>query len=187
MARPALLTAILLAVLAQPVLLAGCGEDDAAAPSVDESPLPAEPGEPTDSPEPVEPPPDEPIAPARPVGPTLAPGDAEELAHLAAETWALGMGGVLESAPSCSPGAADLAYCEATVVFEDNPGNVQTCALPLAVVATRGRTGPYEHPASPYGGGGIEQEDFELPSGGLGTYEVGDSSECEQAQYESGF
>jgi hypothetical protein len=97
------------------------------------------------------------------------------------------MTGALQCPPACSADGPSVAFCEAPLAFELNPGNVQTCSLPLAVVATQGRTGPYEHPASPYGGGGIEQEDFQLSSGGLGTYEIGDTSECERAQYESGY
>jgi len=144
----------------------------------------APPDDPAD--EPADDPEDEPVdEPA--AGPELEPGDAEALAEQAANDWALGMGGTLEGPLSCAADGPSLAYCEAPLAFELNPGNVQPCSLPIAVVATQGRTGPYEHPASPYGGGGIEQEDFELPSGGLGTYEIGDSSECEQALNDSGY
>jgi hypothetical protein len=96
------------------------------------------------------------------------------------------MSGTLRASPTCSLDEPSLAFCEAELQFELNPGNVQTCSLEIAVVATQGRTGPYENPASPYGGT-IEQEDFQLPSGGLGTYELGDTSACEQAQFESGY
>jgi hypothetical protein len=135
----------------------------------------------------VPPPEPEPEPVDQPDAPVLEPGDAEALAADAANTWALGMSGNVAGEPSCSPDGPSVALCEVPLAFELNPGNAQPCVLPVAVVATRGRTGAYQHPVSPYSSATIEQEDFQLPSGGMGTYEYGDTSGCDQAQYESGY
>ena len=177
--RPALLIAAVVATLAPSMLLGACGGGDSAADGGDGTTV--VPPEPEPDPEPQPQPVEEPDAPV------LAPGDAEALAASAANTWALGMSGNVDGEPSCSADGPSVALCEVPLAFELNPGNVQTCVLPVAVVATRGRTGAYQNPVSPYSSATIEQEDFELPSGGLGTYEYGDTAGCDQAQYESGY
>jgi hypothetical protein len=116
----------------------------------------------------------------------LPDDDALYLANVALETWALGRSAVGYQLDGCSRIDPATADCATTIEFADNPTNPQTCSLAITVVAAAPTVGIKEPtPADPTLG--LETEEYELPSGGYGTYMYGDEAACDQAQYDSGF
>ena len=117
---------------------------------------------------------------------TLPDSDAGRLAGIALDAWALGRTATAYRLDGCSRTDAATTHCTASLQFADNPSNPRSCSLAITVVATNPTVGIKEPtPAAP--SIDLEIEQYELSNGGYGTYHYGDETECDQAQYASGF